>query len=336
MSLPLALLFARYRFPGKTLLNSALLAPLILPPFVGAIGLKHLFARFGSVNLLLDRMQLVSLENPIDWFGASGIAGVILMEVLHLFPIMYLSLAAALGNIDPSLRDAASNLGAGPFRVLRTVTFPLLVPGLFAGTSIVFVSAFTDLGTPLIFDMRATVPTQIFSTATEAGTNPVAYALVVITLVLVSVLFLVGKKLGDTGSYAMMSRSATIEHVSELRGARGWLVTAGVVFVIFISVVPHMGVLLTSVAGKWFFTVLPSEPTGRFYGEIFTTDLTMISVRNSLFYASCSALLDVVLGVTIAHLLAREKFFGKAALDVIAMLPLALPGIVLALSLIHI
>src|SRR5438067_6827027 len=204
LSLPLALLFARYRFPGRAFFNAALLVPLILPPFVGAIGLKHLFARFGSVNLLLTHIGIISLKHPIDWFGAGGLFGIILIQVLHLFPIMQLSLAAALENIDPSLSDAAANLGAGKAHIFRTVTLPLLIPGLFAGASIVFVNAFTDLGTPLIFDFRATVPAQIFNTSSEAATNPVGYALVVLTLALVSGLFLLGKKFGDSGSYAMM------------------------------------------------------------------------------------------------------------------------------------
>src|SRR5207302_1704141 len=122
--------------------------------------------------------------------GASGFLGVVLMQVLHLYPILYLNLAAAWANVDPTLEDAARNLGAGEGRVFRTVTFPLLLPGYFAGAALVFVWAFTDLGTPLVFNLRAVVPVQIFDQVSDPQrTNAMAYALVVITLVVTGVLF---------------------------------------------------------------------------------------------------------------------------------------------------
>ena len=62
---------------------------------------------------------------------------------------MYLNIAAAMANVDPSLEEAAENMGAGRFKLFWTVTLPLMIPGYFAGASVVFIFAFTDLGTPL-------------------------------------------------------------------------------------------------------------------------------------------------------------------------------------------
>src|SRR5271155_1363198 len=70
VSVPLALLFTRCRFPGRELLRPALLAPLILPPFVGALGIKHIFARFGMINRLWAKLGIISLAQPLDWLGA--------------------------------------------------------------------------------------------------------------------------------------------------------------------------------------------------------------------------------------------------------------------------
>lgn len=330
LSIPMAYGFLRYKFPGKTILSSLLLVPLILPPFVGAIGLKQIFSRFGSVNLVLEKMGLIDLQSPPDWFGSGGFYGIILLETLHLFPIMFLSLQAALANLDPSLRDAALNLGARNFRVFRTVTLPLAIPGIFAGSSIVFVSAFTDLGTPLMFDFQTTVPTQIFNLVTQAD-NPVGYAMVVLTLVLVSVLFFIGKKFGE-GNYAMLARSATHEEAIPLKPLAAWAAVLVVSGFIFISILPHLSVILQSVSARWFFTVLPSEWSGEYYAEVFSLDLTSISIRNSLLYAISSAVLDLFLGLAIAYFLARQTFAGRGLLDVFAMLPLALPGLVLAFA----
>jgi iron(III) transport system permease protein len=330
VSMPLAYAFLRYRFPGKTILSTLLLVPLILPPFVGAIGLKQLFSRFGSVNLVLAQWGWIDLQNPPDWFGAGGFYGIILLETLHLYPIMFLSIQAALANLDPSMRDAAMNLGARGFRVFRTITLPLAMPGVFAGSSIVFVSAFTDLGVPLMFDFQTTVPTQIFNLVTQAD-NPVGYALVVLTLLLVSILFFLGKKLGE-GNYAMMARSASYDDTVRLRPLAAWGLVAGVSAFILISILPHLSVILQSVSARWFFSVLPTEWTTEFYAEVFALDLTSISIRNSLLYATSSAFLDLVLGLSIAYMLARQKFAGRNLLDIFAMLPLALPGLVLAFA----
>jgi iron(III) transport system permease protein len=330
ISAPMAQLFLRCNFPGKTFLSSCLLLPLILPPFVGAIGLQQFFSRFGSVNLLLSQLGLISMENPPDWFGSGGFSGIILLETLHLFPIMFLSIQAAFANLDPSLRDAAGNLGARGFHIFRTITLPLALPGIFAGSSIVFVGSFTDLGVPLMFNFQTTVPTQIFNLVTQPD-NPVGYALVVVMLVIVSGLFLLGKKVGD-GNYAMLGRSASYDSTTTLSPLTGWLATGAVTALVLLSILPHFGVVLQSFAQKWFMSVLPNSYSTGFYAEVFHLDQTMSSIQNSLLYATASAFVDLILGVSIAYLLARQVFRGRALLDVLSMLPLALPGLVLAFA----
>src|ERR671919_1633706 len=97
-----------------------------------------------------------------------------------------------------------------------------------------------------------------------------------------------------------------------------------------IALIPHLGVLLTSVTSRWFLSVLPSEYTVQFYQDVFRHDLALLSIKNSLLLSSLSTIIDVVLGVTIAYLLARKRVPGRNVLDALAMLPLALPGLVLA------
>src|SRR5207249_3801677 len=136
--LPLAYWFTRFKFRGRGLLSTLLLVPLLVPPFVGAVGLERFLDRFGSLNLWLIQLGLRGEHDaPIDWLGEGGFVGVVVLQVLHLFPILYLNLSAAWANLDTTLEDAARNLGAGEWRVFRTVTFPLLLPGYFAGASLV-------------------------------------------------------------------------------------------------------------------------------------------------------------------------------------------------------
>ncbi|NJL19212.1 MAG: iron ABC transporter permease [Bdellovibrionaceae bacterium] len=305
LTVPLAHAFLRYRFPGKALLSGAMLLPLILPPFVAPSASNNACPASAASTSCSCNSGWSMRKIPPDWFGAGGFYGIILLEVLHLYPIMFLSVQAALANIDPTLRQAAQNLGAQGGHIFRTVTLPLAVPGIFAGSTLVFVSAFTDLGVPLMFDFQATVPTQIFNLVTQAD-NPLGYALVVLTLVLVAVLFLLGKRFGE-GQYAMLSRSATHDDSLKLPAPAGWalslLVAGGIAF----SLLPHFGVILQSFSARWFFTVLPSEWSAAYYAEVFSIDLTVASMRNSLTYAVSSAGVDLLLGFGIAYLLAREK-----------------------------
>ncbi|MYF72435.1 MAG: iron ABC transporter permease, partial [Gemmatimonadetes bacterium] len=204
LSLPLAFLLVRYNFAGKGFLNGLILVPMVLPPFVGAIGMKQMFARFGSINLLL--LDLGLIDQPVDWFGGGGFVGVVILEVLHLYPIMYLNVAAALANVDPSLEEAARNMGSSGFRLFRTVTFPLMLPGYFAGAIIVFIWAFTDLGTPLIFNYRQVVAVEIFNSIEDINENPMAYALVVFVLLLTVFFFYLSKATLGNRRYEMIAR----------------------------------------------------------------------------------------------------------------------------------
>jgi iron(III) transport system permease protein len=113
----------------------------------------------------------------------------------------------------------------------------------------------------------------------------------------------------------------------------GWCVTVLVGLLLSAAVLPHIGVILSSISERWFFTILPSKISGTYFADIFTNGKTQLYITNSVLYSGLSALLDLILGLLIAHLLAREVFPGKSLLDALAMLPLALPGLVLAFGL---
>ena len=330
LTLPLAHWTTRFQFRGKTLLSSLLLVPMIMPPFVGAIGLSQLLARFGSLNLLLMRLGILPPDKPIDWLGQTGFWGIVILQVMNLYPVMFLNVSAAMANIDPSLRESAQNLGASGWRLFRTITLPLILPGYFAGAVIVFIWAFTDLGTPLIFGFSRVVPVQIFDAINEINTNPMGYALVVFVLMLTLALFLVSKRALAGRRYEMLARGHTggAEAQATLRQTTGiW----GVMLVVIgFALLPHFTVIIESFSENWFFSILPANWTMANYSEIFGHGLTASSIRNSLCYSALSALLDLVLGVMIAWLLTRRRIPFAGLLDALAMLPLALPGLVLA------
>jgi iron(III) transport system permease protein len=330
LTLPLAWAMTRFSFRGKAVLGSLVLLPMIMPPFVGAIGLRQLLSRYGSLNLGLMDLGIVPPDAPIDWLGAGGFWGIVVLQVLNLYPILFLNVSAAMANIDPALREAAQNLGANGWRLFRTIILPLILPGYFAGAIIVFIWAFTDLGTPLIFGFSRVVPVQIFDAVSEVNTNPMGYTLVVFVLLLTVILFVISKGLLARKRYEMVARGHTLGAETQATSRQTVVIWLAVGSLILVALLPHLMVVVQSFSERWFFSVLPSDWTGATYGEIFRDKLTGSSIRNSLLFSGCSALLDLLLGVIIAWLLTRRRIPLAGLLDALAMLPLALPGIVLA------
>jgi iron(III) transport system permease protein len=328
LAVPIALLLTRNDFPGKNILQGLLLVPMILPPFVGAVGMRQMFARFGSINLLL--MEIGLIDRPIDWFGGGALLGVIVLQVLHLFPIMYLNVAAALANVDPSLEEAARNVGAKGLTLFRKITFPLMLPGYFAGASIVFIWSFTDLGTPLMFEYRQLVPVQIFDMINDIHKNPMGYILVVLMIFLTIGFFIITKSVLGGRQYEMMSHGQIGQKPRKASRALTGFIYSLILGLTFIALIPHFSVILTSFAERWFMSVLPQSYTTQFYGMIFEHRLTSVGISNSLWLSSVSTLIDIVVGITIAYLLVRTRIPGKTLLDTLTMLPLAIPGIIIA------
>jgi iron(III) transport system permease protein len=327
ISLPLGWFSTRYRLPGQGILNGLLLLPMILPPFVGAIGMKQFLARFGVLNLALTKLGIV--HEPIDWLG-TGFWGVVVLEVLHLFPIVYLNLTASLANINPAYEEAAWNLGSSSARFIRKILLPLAAPGLFAGCAIVFVWSITDLGTPLILDYRNVVAYQVYGMITDTNENAMGYALVVLLLAWVAVIYFASKAVFLRGQ-----RMSSVKGMRTAVKARPSPLVLTVALALFLGVaacaaVPHLMVLLSSVAERWFMTILPERLSFEYYRAVFEHPLTVMSMRNSVMLSSVATIADIVLGVLAAYLISRFRFKGRALLDFSVMLPLALPGLILA------
>ncbi len=324
LALPLALISARYSFPGKSFFNAAVLVPLILPPFVGAIGMRALLGREGTLNALLG--------TEFDLLGNAKLLGVISVQALSLYPIIYLNATASLANLDPALDEAAENLGAGPWRRLFRITLPLVRPGLFAGATIVFIWSFTELGTPLMFDYYDVTPVQIFYGLKEIENSARPYALTVVMLAAAIGLYLLGKYFFGKRGYAMYSKASRAGGEKALTGAMGLAAMGLFALVSFLALLPHLGVVLTSFTrpGQWYATALPTALTLDHYGQAMTASDSFNAIANSLKLASIAMVLNIAFGILIAYIIVRTTIRGRTLLDTLCMIPLAVPGLVMA------
>ena len=330
IALPLALLANTWNFKGKEILNSLILVPLILPPFVGALGIKQLLGQAGALNSFLIDLGMMDAAAPYDWLGEGRLPGVVLMNALHLYPIAYLNISAALANVDPAMEEAAENLGCHGIRRLFRITFPLIMPGMFAGATIIFIWSFTELGVPLIFDFTRVTSVQIFDGIKDLSGNPFPYALVVVLLVLTVMFYLLGKWLFGQEASASSGRASTGRSLRDASPVMNAVCIGAFSLVTGLAVLPHLGVILLSVSNQWYGTILPSDLTLQHFEDALGHPLTLNSIGNSLKYASLATLINVILGIAIAYVVVRTKLPGRQFLDAMAMLPLAVPGLVLA------
>lgn len=324
IALPLAWISHKYNFVGKGFFSALILVPMILPPFVGAIGMTQILGKYGVLNAFFG--------TSVDWLGQARYLGVIVIQALTLYPILYLNTTAALANIDPAMDEAAANLGCPAFKRFFKITLPLIMPGLFAGGTIVFIWSFTELGTPLMLNYTKCAPVQVFDALKEIGSSPFPYALVFVVLSFSVILYALGKLAFGRNNFAMQGKAAVNFTPKKLTGLSTLIAIVPFTIVSLLALLPHFGVILTSISapGSWYQTVLPSVFTVSNYTEVLGHEMAVSSIGNSLLFASVAVVVNLILGVSIAFVVVRSKLRFASVLDALAMIPLAVPGLVMA------
>jgi iron(III) transport system permease protein len=330
IAFPLALVGHRYDFVGKPALGVLVLAPMILPPFVGAVGVKQMLGVNGAFNAALVKLGWMDAAMPFDWLAEGRFAGIVLMIAFNLYPILYMNIAAALSNLDPAMEQAAENLGCPPWKRFFRITLPLAMPGVFAGSSIVFIWAFTELGVPLVFDFGRTASVQIFDGLKGLDKNPIPYALTAILLIIAASVFALSKFVMGRSPLGTAPRPKGRSNSQQLTGFKS-LACAGLFLGVFIlATIPHIGVVMLSLAERWYGTVVPDQFTMGHYIEALGNGLVVPSIQNSLLYAGCATLLALMIGLSVAWVVVRSDLEIRGFLDAVVMLPLAVPGLVMA------
>tara|TARA_B100001248_G_scaffold260540_1_gene249003 strand:- start:18221 stop:19915 length:1695 start_codon:yes stop_codon:yes gene_type:complete len=330
IALPLAIVSDRYPFPGKTLFMGLVLLPIMLPPFVGAIGIRQILGPYGVLNTFLEYIGLVGPGMPYDWFGHGQFWGMVLLNAFSLYPILYLNSMASLANIDPAMEEAAANLGCRSIKKFFTITLPLMRPGLFAGCTLVFIWAFTELGVPLIFDYDRITSVQIFNGLKKIGGNPFPYALVTVMLFFSVAFYAIGKGLFGRNTFSMMAKASHAREAKPPHFIVQALCFCFFGFISFLALLPHLSVIFIAFSSDWYGTLLPAGLTFDNFHIALGNALTVPSIKNSLIYAGLATVLNNILGISIAFVIVRTKFPGRGMLDAMSMLPLAVPGLVMA------
>ena len=327
LGITVAFLLVRYDFVGRNLFSYLTMIPIISPPLVGVLGFTFILGRAGTVNVLL--MDLFDLLRPVNFLY--GIHGVVLVETLHLFPMITLNVVDALGKVDPSLEEAAESVGARGWSKLWRVTLPLSTPGYVAGALLVFIWTFSDFATPLVLGVQDLLAPQAYLNIVQFVDRRIFRMGIVISalMVLLAVLFLLAARhYVAIKDYSSLAYSRVTRR--RLSAGRQALVVAFLSLLLLLSFIPYVGVTLASVGKGWALTPLPVAYTLQYYERVIVE--TPKYILNSFLYSGLAVVVCVLVGVPIAWLLARSTVPGRGALDAVNTLILAVPGTALGIA----
>jgi iron(III) transport system permease protein len=303
-----------------------------LPPLVGVISFMFLY---GETGILPRSLQaLFSLEKPP--FAIDGVPAIYLVHTYTMYVYFYTFVSAALGSLDMSLIESAYNLGASKWMVFRKITVPLLTPALVGAALLVFMISMASFSAPFLFapDYRV-LSLQIYFSKVNNDMDMVSAQTVMLSAISIGFLLFMQWYSGRH-QYAMISKGIA-PYQAEVKGKlRRYLMGALGCLVVIILLLPHFTIFLMSFVkdGSWTWQILPSEYTFENYFNLFTKPGVLEPIVNSLKMASLATVGNLIFGVLAAYLLAKRRFVGRKLLDILIMIPWALPGTVVAMNLI--
>ena len=324
IGIPMAYFVAKTETPLKTFFLTLGTLPLILPPFVGAYSWVLLFGRQGVVNYFLDVAFGITLP---DIYGP---VGVIIAITMSTYPFIFLLTYGALVSADPFIEESAEIMGASRWRVIRTVTLPLVIPAVVAGALIVFMRSVGNFGVPAILGGNFYVlPTLIYFQVTGFFNLNAAGAIAMVNVVLVAAAILLSQYVTAKRSYVTITSTTQAARISSSKFLKwvGFLFCLGV---IFFSLLPHLTVIFTSFTEGWAGTRYPTEFSLRNYRRIF--EIALAPIKNSLFLSTTATLIAAVIGTLLSYINVRKNLRARWILDLTVMLPFILPGIVVGVA----
>lgn len=327
IGIPMGYFVARVRMPGKNLILSLGVLPVIMPSFVGAFTWVILLGRKGIVRVFLNwLLGPLGIEVPSIY----GMFGMILCMALTYYPFVFQLAYGAFASANPMLEEAAMLMGARKRHIFRTVTMPLVLPSLGAAALLVFVRAIGNFGIPAMIGGDAYVlPTLIYFEVNGFWNINGACSIAVINVAITACVLAVQKYMVNRHKYETISASRSELKLNEGKGIR----VIAVVFcglILIVSLLPQLTIIVMSFFTKWS-GLFPEGFTLSNYARI--PEYSHRELFNTFFLSITATLLCAILGSIVAYITERKKPKGAALLDLSVMAPFILPGTVVSIAL---
>lgn len=295
--------------------------PVVSPPFVLSLSMIMLFGKMG----IITRYLLKIYDNSV--YGFWGIA---IVQTLTFFPVCYMMLKGLLKNIDPSLEEAARDMGATRMKVFTTVTLPLILPGLGNAFLVTFIESIADFANPMIIGgSYDTLATTIYLQITGAYDKQGAAAMAVVLLCITLVMFVVQKYYLEAKATATLSGKASRERMlitdNSVRVPLTILCSLLAIFVIMMYICVPIGALFRT----WGYDF---HLTTKWFGQVFNRYKGFKAFRDSFMLSLISAPITALLSMIISYLVVKRSFKAKGFIEAVSMLAMAVPGTVLGVG----
>lgn len=310
---------AYLKIANKKIFNAIAILPMISPPFVIALSTILLFGRNGFITRGIF---------GIREFSVYGLHGLTLVQTLTFFPVAYLLLVGLLKSIDPSVEEAARDLGASRWQVFKTITLPLMVPGLANAFLLVFIQSIADFGNPMVIGGNFnTIAVQIYLQGIGNFDIGGGTALAFLLLLLSLSIYILQKYYIGTKSYITVTGKASRQR--DLIDSKH--ITRPVYFsVLAISLFVAMMYILIPIGS--FIKLWGRDYSLSLVHYKYVFDLGIKPIMDTTILSLWATPISGILAMVVAFLIVRKKFFGKGMLELTTMLALAIPGTVIGLG----
>ena len=296
--------------------------PVVSPPFVLSLSMIMLFGKAG----IITRFLLGIYDNSVYGFW-----GIVIVQTLTFFPVCYMMLKGLLKNIDPSLEEAARDMGASRWKVFTSVTLPLMLPGLGNAFLVTFIESIADFANPMIIGgSYDTLATTIYLQITGSYDKPGAAAMAVVLLCITLAMFVVQKYYLERKTAATLtgkaSRARMLIEDKSVKTPLTILCALAAGFVILMYICVPIGAFFPT----WGFKFFPL--TGKWFGLVFSRYHGFQAFRDSFVLSLISAPITALLSMIISYLVVKRKFKSKGFIEAVSMLAMAVPGTVLGVG----
>ena len=334
-----AWLVTRTDLPHKTFMKCMFLVPFMLPSFIGALAWKMLLSpNAGFINqFFIDHFGFTgSIFNIYSYYGIS------IVEIMYLFPFVFIQVCGALERMDPTLEESARISGAGLFTITRKITIPLVLPSILSGALLIMLYSMAHFGTVAVLGIENgiyNIPTLIYERIHQSGgsfdairTGTVLATVLVITAALI--IWLQRKILGS-GHYQIIGGKSFRPMELKLRGLRYPLLIFCLAYIAFTILLPTAVIFLVGSLKTYGLSfALSNLSLDNYKFILFDYKVTRDAIFNSVTLGFTAAIITMFAGVMISYVIVKMKVRGKGILEFLGMLPFSVPGSVIALGVI--
>jgi iron(III) transport system permease protein len=326
----------RTNTPFRRFIAAGCMIPLFVPPLVAAVAWSVLGSpKTGLLNMFF---RSLGLDLRINLYSMTGL---ILVFGFYYAPYVYMFTASALRNMDPSLEEASEVAGASAFSTLMRVTFPLIAPAILASMLLSLVVMLGIYGVPAVLGSPANIvvlTTYIFKlTAWSPPMYNMAAAVAIILMAVTGMLVWMQRKVLSGRNYATVAGKAFRPRSLDLGPWKWFTFALALLYLLVVVVLPSLALVIASFRKFMFIPSVaslfePNQYSMMHFNSIFDNPLTLRSIWNTVMVGALTAGIGGVLAFAIGYTVHRTQVAGRAAIDVIATLPVAVPGLVIGVA----